>query len=130
MKGPVGWIVGGTIGGAIGAAIWAAIAAFTGYEIGWIAWGVGFLVGLGVRICSPESYGAAPGGTAAVISLLALAAGKMISLSIVAKNELGVDLPFSALMELLPETLGPMDFLFGGLAVFTAFKVGGAMGDE
>jgi hypothetical protein len=42
-------VAGGIGGGAIGAAIWAAIGHFTGYEVGWIAWGVGGLVGLGVR---------------------------------------------------------------------------------
>lgn len=41
---------GGLLGGLIGAGIWVAIAHTTGYEIGWIAWGVGGLVGLGVRL--------------------------------------------------------------------------------
>jgi hypothetical protein len=41
-------LVGGLVAGAIGAGIWAVIAYFTGFELGWIAWGVGLLVGVGV----------------------------------------------------------------------------------
>ena len=40
-----GALAGGVVAGSIGALIWAAIAYFTGYEVGWVAWGVGGLVG-------------------------------------------------------------------------------------
>ena len=43
------WLVGGLIGGATGVVIWVLIGYFAHYEVGWIAWGVGFLTGLGVR---------------------------------------------------------------------------------
>ncbi len=42
------WVLGGLAGSAVGVAIWVGIG-MAGYEIGWIAWGIGFLVGLGVR---------------------------------------------------------------------------------
>jgi len=45
---------GGAIGGLIGAAIWAGIGFFTGLEIGWIAWGIGMLVGVGVRVVGSQ----------------------------------------------------------------------------
>ena len=44
------WGLGGLVGGAIGAAIWAGIVYAIHVEIGWLAWGVGALVGLGVRL--------------------------------------------------------------------------------
>jgi hypothetical protein len=47
-------VVGGLAGGLIGAAIWAAIGYFTGYEVGWIAWGIGFLAGLGVSVTGSQ----------------------------------------------------------------------------
>lgn len=55
-------IIGGLFGGVIGAAIWAGIVYATQYEIGWIAIGVGFLVGAGVRAgASEDSDGTVPG---------------------------------------------------------------------
>ena len=50
-------ILGGLVGGLVGAAIWVAIGYFTGYEVGWIAWGVGFLAGMGVRLVGTEQVG-------------------------------------------------------------------------
>ena len=43
-------IIAGSVAGLIGAAVWAAIAVFTEREIGWIAIGIGFLVGFAVRV--------------------------------------------------------------------------------
>jgi len=71
------WIVAGGIGGLIGAAIWAGISYATNYEVGWIAWGVGFLVGVGVRVSAGENEeGFAPGLTAAVVAIVAVLGGK------------------------------------------------------
>ena len=46
-------LVSGLVGGAgaalLGAVIWAAVTVMTGYQIGWMAVGVGFLAGYGVR---------------------------------------------------------------------------------
>jgi hypothetical protein len=46
------WLLGGLVGGAAGVLIWVLIGYTTHYEVGWIAWGVGFLVGLGVRFAA------------------------------------------------------------------------------
>src|SRR5260221_13726610 len=45
----LGGIGGGFISAIIGAVIWAAVTVATGYQIGWMAVGVGFLVGVAVR---------------------------------------------------------------------------------
>jgi hypothetical protein len=42
-------LIGGIVGGIVGIFIWVEVGYLTHYEIGWIAWGVGGLVGLGVR---------------------------------------------------------------------------------
>ena len=39
-----------SIGALIGAAIWTVVAMTTGYSIGWIAWGVGVLAGIGMKL--------------------------------------------------------------------------------
>jgi hypothetical protein len=48
------WIVGGVVGGLIGLAVWALLAYFAQVKAGWLALGVGVLVGLGVRLFALE----------------------------------------------------------------------------
>ena len=53
MGGGSAFLIGVGLSGAgamLGALVWALIAIFTGYEIGWIAWGVGFCAGFGMAI--------------------------------------------------------------------------------
>lgn len=75
-------LVGGIIGGVIGAAIWAGISYATNHEIGWIAWGVGFLVGAGVRVGSQDWDGPVPGLIAVVLSVVAILGGKYATASL------------------------------------------------
>ncbi|MGL6096545.1 MAG: hypothetical protein ACRC7O_12195 [Fimbriiglobus sp.] len=75
--------IGGVIGGVIGAAIWAAIVHFAHREVGFVAWGVGFLVGMGVRTAAGEDSGAKFGVLAVVIAFLAIVAGKYAGASLI-----------------------------------------------
>ncbi|HEY7816851.1 MAG TPA: hypothetical protein VIG29_01430 [Vicinamibacteria bacterium] len=86
--------LGGGVAGLVGAAIWAAIGYFTGLEIGWIAWGIGMLVGIGVRLVGSEEIatfdkvkrkmvrsrvgaeGPVAGSVAAVLAVISVLAGK------------------------------------------------------
>jgi hypothetical protein len=73
----VKWVIAGSIGGAVGAAIWAGISYASNYEIGWIAWGIGGIVGFAVRfVAGEEEEGFGPGATAAVLAILAVLGGK------------------------------------------------------
>ena len=45
----VSGIAGGAMGALVGAAAWAVVTVLTGYQIGWMAVGVGFLAGIGTR---------------------------------------------------------------------------------
>jgi hypothetical protein len=76
------WVIAGSVGGAVGAAVWAAIAHFAGAEIGWIAWGIGFLVGICVRYAAGPVEGFAPGAVAVVIAWLAIIGGKYAAVSL------------------------------------------------
>jgi hypothetical protein len=69
------FIVGGLIGGFIGALIWAAIG-YAGFEIGWVAIGIGLLVGGGVRAASDGADGVVPGVVAVVIAIASIVVGK------------------------------------------------------
>ncbi len=84
----------GALAGVIGAAIWAAIGYLTGLEIGWIAWGIGVLVGIGVRLVGTQEVatfdkvqrrmvrsrvgaeGPLAGAVAAVMAVVSVLAGK------------------------------------------------------
>lgn len=80
-------VIGGLIGGAIGAAVWAFIAYATGYEIGWIAIGVGFLAGAGVRVGAGNDAGGFTGVLAAVIALASIGAGKYAVVRYIVETE-------------------------------------------
>jgi len=83
----LGWIVGGAVGGVVGAAIWALIAYSSGHEVGWIAWGVGVLTGLGVKVAAKDGEGAAQGIVAAILAILALAGGKYAAVHFLVEHE-------------------------------------------
>jgi hypothetical protein len=72
----IGGLLGGVVGGLIGAAIWIAIGYWTGYEVGWIAWGIGALVGVGVQVGARRKGGLPGGGTAVILAIAAILAGK------------------------------------------------------
>ena len=82
-------VVYGVIGGAIGAALWAAVTYFTGYEIGWIAWGVGGIVGFAVALGNSDhsrSPGAA-GGLAVIITVMSIVGGKALAVELLMPSD-------------------------------------------
>jgi hypothetical protein len=66
----------GLVAGAVGAAAWAALAYFTGYEVGYVAWGIGLLVGSGVFVGGGRTASTTHGAAAVAITLVAIAGGK------------------------------------------------------
>jgi hypothetical protein len=68
------WLVGGLIGGAIGIGIWVLVGYFTHYEVAYIAWGVGFLTGVGVRYAAYLSQEEVSFGKGVVASFVAIGA--------------------------------------------------------
>jgi hypothetical protein len=112
--------IGGVVAAAIGAAIWAVITALTNFQIGWMAVGVGFLVGYAVRVCGKgidKSFGA----VAAILSLVGCLAGNLLTACIVISRHQQIPF-FDLLSRLNPEvvvgliraTFHPMDLLFYG----------------
>jgi hypothetical protein len=61
-------------GGLVGAAVWMGIAVGTGYEIGWIAWGIGVLVGFGSALGGGKGKNAAL--FCAAVAVAAILSGK------------------------------------------------------
>lgn len=121
-------ILGGVIGAALGAVIWAAITAVSGYQIGFMAIGVGFLTGFGVRILG-KGMDKIFGYVGALLSLAGCAAGNILAAVIsVSAHE---HIPFATIMQrLTPQTAWQIligtsniiDVLFYGIALYFGYK--------
>lgn len=118
----------GFVAAMLGAGIWAAVTVATEYQIGWMAVGIGFLVGYAVRFAGK---GIAPvfGAISAVLSLLGCAVGNVLTFAwfIAAAEgmsfmEVVGQLDFAIVVGLLTATFEVMDILFYGLAVYFGYK--------
>ena len=123
-------VCGGFIAAILGAAVWAAVTVATEYQIGWMAVGVGFVVGIAVRLLGK---GVAPsfGMVGAGFALLGCVLGNLMSTcGFIAIQESTAFLPVAlsvltqpaTMIELLKVTFSPMDILFYGLALYTGYK--------
>jgi hypothetical protein len=125
----VAGLVAGAAAALVGAVIWAVITDVTGYQIGFMAIGVGFLVGYAVRVAGKgidQSFAI----MGAVLALLGCVVGNALAvLGIVASQEnmtyaelwSRVDLPI--LGNLMATTFSPMDLLFYGIAIYEGYKL-------
>lgn len=77
-----GWIITGLLAAAVGAGIWAALAYFVHFELGWLAWGIGVMVGVAVAATAQERAGVMTGVGAAAIALAGIIGGKYIAIRV------------------------------------------------
>lgn len=135
--GPLSACVGAVIGGAIGAVIWGAIAYFTHHEVGYVAWGVGGLVGICVKMAAGEMDETFAGIIAAVGSVVSILAGKLLAAIfmvqwIIQQGQLPAGLPAQLPPELqgqlvgiaFAHSFGVLDIVFFFLAIATAYRLG------
>ena len=75
-------VVFGLAGSLLGALIWAAVVYFVEIEVGWVAWGVGGLVGMAVAVGNDKGRQseAAAGMLAVVLTILSIVAGKYVAI--------------------------------------------------
>jgi hypothetical protein len=126
----LGLAVGAGAGAAVaGAAAWAAITVVTEYQIGFMAIGVGFLVGYAVRIAG-KGVSTPFGVVGAVFSLIGCGLGNLLTVSafIAADEGVGIfevlaQLDLDATMELMVATFSPIDLLFYAIAVYYGYSV-------
>jgi hypothetical protein len=121
-------VIGGIAAAVVGATVWAITTALTNYQIGWMAVGVGCLVGFAVRRFGKgidTSFGIAGAG----LSLLGCLAGNLLTVCIVVSRQQSIAL-LDVLSRLNPEiavelmkvTFSPMDLLFYGIAVYEGYR--------
>lgn len=123
-------IIAGIGAAIVGAAIWATVTVATEYQIGWMAVGVGFLVGYAVRILGKGISGifGIVGATCALIGCILgnllstcgfIAAQESIPLFQVVLNTI---MQPAICLEFLKVTFSPMDLLFYGIAAYEGYK--------
>ena len=131
-----GVVIVGIVAAVIGAAIWAIITRLTGFQIGFMAIGIGILVGIAIRVTSDQG-GMEMGFLGGGLSLFGVVLGNLLAAcAFIARNN---DLSFMhVFMDVLanPDTISRVmrgwfsviDLLFYGIAVYTGFQV--ASSDE
>lgn len=124
---PMGFVAG-LAGAILGALLWAIVTVATGYQIGWMAVGVGFLVGFAIRQMG-KGIDKTFGIMGAVLALLGCVLGNMFTILGVAANQEGlgyfellIGADYAAVFDIMGETFGPMDILFYGIAVYEGYK--------
>ncbi len=122
-------IAGGLGASLAGACVWAGVTVVSGYQIGFMAIGVGFLVGFAVRSLG-KGISSSFGILGAVLSLLGCALGNLLAITALVAQDQGVAF-FDALSQLTPGLVqqlmvaffSPMDVLFYAIAVYYGYKL-------
>jgi hypothetical protein len=121
-------LIAGLAAAAVGAGVWAVVTVVTGYQIGWMAVAVGFLVGWAVRLAG-KGTSTAFGVLGAALALGGCLVGNLLTGSVVASRELGV--PITEVLVRMTPTFGvdlmaamfsPIDLLFYGLAIYQGYR--------
>jgi hypothetical protein len=125
----VGGVIAGVVAAGVGAILWAVITVTTEFQIGFMAIGVGFLVGIAVRRFG-KGVDTIFGLTGAVLALVGCAAGNLLAIcGLLAKhNNLSFftvlsGLEFELVKNLMVASFSPMDLLFYGIAVYEGYKL-------
>ena len=119
----------GAVAALIGAGTWALITVTTHFQIGFMAVGVGFLVGVAIRTFGKgldKTFGIVGG----VLALLGCGLGNLFAVC----GRIAVDqdmeffevlsgLDLQIVTELMVATFSPMDLLFYGIAVYEGYKL-------
>lgn len=112
----------------VGAAVWGLVSYSTGYQIGYMAIGIGFLVGLAVR----QGNGITPifGIIGAVLSLLSCVMGDFFSIVALVAQEYDVSfmealtgVDYGEMASIMLENAASMTILFYGIALYEGYKL-------
>ena len=116
----------------VGGVVWGLIVKISDYEVGIVAWGIGFLVGTVVVLAARGAKGQSLQVIAVISALVGVLLGKYLSFAFSVQEEaeaLGFSIGlvssemFRIFRENLDDVFGLFDLLWIGLAVFTAWRV-------
>ncbi len=122
-------VLAGLAAAVVGAVAWAAITAVTGYQIGYMAVGVGFIVGSAVRVVG-KGVDRVFGIAGALLALLGCLLGNLFTVCyfVSVAVEMGIlevltMLDPAIVIDMLVTTFSPMDLLFYGIAVYEGYRL-------
>ncbi len=122
----------GLVAAIVGGVVWGLIVRWSDYEVGFVAWGIGFVVGSAVVLGARDRRGLPLQVLAVVLALAGIVLGKYLAFVWIGQDELGksgFELPvFSSdtvdlFWDLRSDIWGGWDLLWVGLAVVTAFRI-------
>ncbi len=121
-------ILGGAVAAVVGAAVWAAVTVVSEQQIGFLAIGVGYLVGWTVRKLG-QGVDKAFGVVGAVMALVGCVLGNYLSAIGFIAAEYGAgyfevlnSFNFDDAIEIMAASFSPMDILFYALALYFGYK--------
>ena len=123
-------LIGGVIAMLASAVVWGAVTYFTQYQIGWMAIGVGFLVGVAIRFFG-RGKTMIFGVSGAVLALIGCVLGNLIFYSGFIAREEGMSflevfffllVTPAATIEIFIAAFEFMDLLFYGIAAYAGFS--------
>ena len=121
-------ILAGLAAALVGAVAWALITVATDMQIGFMAVGVGFLVGYGVGLFNPQ-HDKVYGYIGAALALLGCLLGNAFTIVGVLSTNHHVSvfailgqIDFGKIPGVMAETFSPIDLLFYGIALYEGFK--------
>lgn len=122
-------ILAGAVAALVGAALWGLITSLTGYQIGYMALGVGFLVGMAVRWAG-KGIDPQFGYLGAGLALLGCLIGNYLGIVFYFAKEANVSFfeayrminALSSVSSVMAESFGVIDILFYGIAVYEGYK--------
>jgi phosphate/sulfate permease len=121
-------IIGGSVAAIVGAVFWAFIATIIGYQVGWMAIVVGFLVGYGVKVMG-KGIDKVFGVIGAIWALAGCFGGNIFTVAYSLSSRHGIpilsvisQMKFQVLLDIIEKTFSPMDLVFYGLAVYEGFR--------
>ena len=122
-----------------GGVAWGLIVKWTGYEVGIVAWGIGFLTGNAVVLATRGGRGRTLQAIAILTALLGILLGKYLSYAFQIQDEAreaGVSIGLfsedmrSFFRDDLDKVFGLFDLLWVGFAVYTAWRTPQRVGPE
>ena len=81
------WLLAGVVAASVGGAVWVALAYFLSVEVGYLARGIGFLAGVGVRFAAGDDDGFLPGAAAVIAAVAVIAFAKYMTVSLLVDKE-------------------------------------------
>ena len=95
--------VGAAMSAVIGAFIWGGITYFTNYEVGWVAWGIGGLIGFASAMFGGEGF--TNGALCAILALLSIFGGKMLAVKFFVEKQISSEFTEEVTMELYKDQI-------------------------